>query len=192
MRIVKHAALALALFAPAALVACAGPKGDTVAEQQKSVKETRDETLKMFYDHDASLKGKVSKAAGYGVFSNVGVKVIFVSGGGGYGVVHNNKSKKDTYMKMGEAGVGLGLGVKDFRALFIFKDESTLQTFIDKGWEFGAEADAAAKSGDKGGAASGKGDVDSGIEIYQITESGLALSATIGGTKYWKDDKLND
>jgi len=30
-----------------------------------------------------------------------------------------------------------------------------------------------------------------GMEIYQFTESGVALQATIAGTKYWQDSKLN-
>jgi hypothetical protein len=30
-----------------------------------------------------------------------------------------------------------------------------------------------------------------GVEIYQITKNGLALQATLQGTKYWKDKKLN-
>lgn len=30
-----------------------------------------------------------------------------------------------------------------------------------------------------------------GMEIYQFTESGLSLQATVQGTKYWKDSKLN-
>lgn len=29
------------------------------------------------------------------------------------------------------------------------------------------------------------------MEIYQFTESGLSLQATVAGTKYWKDSKLN-
>lgn len=30
-----------------------------------------------------------------------------------------------------------------------------------------------------------------GMEIYQFTESGVSLQATVQGTKYWKDSKLN-
>ncbi|MFO1460664.1 MAG: hypothetical protein U1G08_14820 [Verrucomicrobiota bacterium] len=30
-----------------------------------------------------------------------------------------------------------------------------------------------------------------GMEIYQFTESGVSLQATVSGTKYWKDSKLN-
>ena len=53
--------------------------------------------------------------------------------------------------------------------------------------------DAAAKTGDKGGAASGTATVKNiqGMEIYQFTKHGLALQATVQGTKYWRDDKLN-
>jgi lipid-binding SYLF domain-containing protein len=30
------------------------------------------------------------------------------------------------------------------------------------------------------------------MEIYQFTETGVSLQATVQGTKYWKDSKLND
>ena len=93
-------------------------------------------------------------------------------------------------MKMGEAGIGLGLGVKDFRAVFVFHKRDAMQKFIDSGWEFGAHADVAAKAGDNGGAVGGEALLDD-ITIYQMTESGLALQATIKGTKYWKDKELN-
>jgi lipid-binding SYLF domain-containing protein len=38
------------------------------------------------------------------------------------------------------------MGVKDFRVVFIFKNKRVLKDFIEKGWEFGGQADAAAKS----------------------------------------------
>ena len=50
--------------------------------------------------------------------------------------------------------------------------------------------DAAAKASDKGAAVGGEA-VLGGITIYQLTKSGLALQATVKGTKYWKDDDLN-
>ena len=54
-----------------------------------------------------------------------------------------------------------------------------------------AQADLAAKAGTKGGAFAGAIDVAPGIKLYQITENGLALQATIQGTKYWRDGDLN-
>ena len=95
-------------------------------------------------------------------------------------------------MKMFSAGVGVGLGLKDFRGVFIFTTREAFDSFVEHGWQAGAQADAAAKAGEKGGAAAGAFDVAPGVKLYQITESGLALQATIQGTKYWKDDELNN
>lgn len=157
------------------------------AEIQKMAKET----LTQLYGEQPNSKREVAKAKGYAVFSNIGINVIFLSGGGGKGMVHNNATGKNTYMKMGSAGVGLGLGIKDFRAVFIFNTVKAMDQFVDKGWDFAGQADAAASSGDKGGELSEAGTVMPGTKIYQMTKNGLALQATLQGTKYWKDKKLN-
>ena len=124
------------------------------------------------------------------VFSNANINIIFAGFGGGYGVVKNNITGKHTYMRMGEVGIGLGLGVKDFRAVFIFHDERTMNRFINNGWQFGGYADAAAKASDKGSAVGGEIVIDN-ITVYQLTESGLALQAIIKGAKFLKNDELN-
>ena len=95
-------------------------------------------------------------------------------------------------MKMYSAGIGIGLGVKDFRGIFIFTERGALDRFVEEGWQAGGQADAAAKAGEKGAALTGAIDVAPGIKLYQITEHGLALMATIQGTKFWKDDELTD
>ena len=103
----------------------------------------------------------------------------------------DNDSDKDIYMKMYSAGVGLGLGVKDFRVIFIFTTKEAYTEFVEEGWQAGAQADAAAEAGEKGGSVETAIDIDDGVKLYQITENGLALQATVQGTKYWKDDELN-
>jgi lipid-binding SYLF domain-containing protein len=171
------------------LIGCATTKGTTPQEKRQAVLSMQKETLSDLYKVKPSAKSEIASAPGYAVFSNANINVIFASFGGGYGVVNDEKGKQ-TFMKMGEAGLGLGLGVKDFRAVFIFHDRATLEKFINSGWEFGGHADAAAKAGDKGAAVGGEALMD-GITIYQLTQSGLALQATVKGTKYWKDDELN-
>ncbi len=89
------------------------------------------------------------------------------------------------------AGVGIGLGVKDFRGVFVFTTRDAFRRFTEDGWDASAQADLAAKAGNKGGAFAGAIDVAPGIKLYQITEHGLALQATIQGTKYWRDADLN-
>ncbi|MHC5157126.1 MAG: YSC84-related protein, partial [Planctomycetota bacterium] len=137
-----------------------------------------------------SAEEEIGKAAGYAAFSNANVNIIFASAGGGYGVVVDNETGAKTYMKMGSGGVGLGLGAKDYRQVLIFSTKDSMNKFIDKGWVFGGHADAAAKAGDKGGEASGEGAIGE-VKVYAMTEAGLALQATVTGTKYWKDNELN-
>ena len=143
------------------------------------------------YREKPSTRSEIANAVGSAVFSNIGVNVIFMSAGGGSGVVHDNESNKDTYMKMGSAGVGIGLGVKDFRGIFVFHTRKALDRFINSGRDFAGQADAAAKSDDKGAEGNVAGTVVNGVSLYQITETGLALQATLQGTKYWIDKKLN-
>ena len=172
------------------LMGCATTKGTTTQDKRHAILDMKKETLSDLYKVQPQSKSQIKKAPGYAVFSDANINIIFASFGGGIGVVKNNKTGKHTYMKMGELGIGLGLGVKDFRAIFIFHDHKTMNRFIESGWEFGGHADAAAKASDKGAAVSGEVLVDN-ITIYQLTESGLALQATVKGTKYWKDGKLN-
>jgi len=175
-----------------AVIAGCGPRGNlTVAEKRQVVMDMEKETLERLYREAPETKEKVKKAAGYGTFSNANVNLILASAGGGYGVVVDNATGKRTYMRMALGGIGLGLGVKDYRVVMLFKDKAALDEFIKSGWDFGAHADAAAKAGETGGELSVEGDIRSGIEVFSMTEAGLALQATVAGTKYWKDKKLN-
>jgi lipid-binding SYLF domain-containing protein len=187
----RSAVVLLLLAITGFLVSCATPKGVTKQEQRDHVLKMKDETLAKLYAQKPETKGMIKKAAGYGVFSNIGTYIFLLAGGSGYGVVVDNSTGQKTYMKMRSVGVGVGMGVKDFRAVFIFKNKEVLNEFVEKGWEFGGQADAAAKSGDKGGAASGEAYIETDIIIYELTEAGVALQATVAGTKFWKDKDLN-
>lgn len=174
------------------LALIATPAFSASAESQRAkILETRSEVLTRLYEEKPQARAEISNAEGYAVFSNLGVNLFFIAAGGGRGVVHDKKSGKDTYMNMGSAGVGIGLGIKDFRGIFIFHTRKALTDFIDKGWDFTGQADAAAKSTDKGGEENVAGTTINGVTLYQLTETGLALQATLQGTKYWKSAKLN-
>ncbi len=168
---------------------CATTSASSVQERRHQVLAMKSEVLTELYKLYPQAEQQIASAPGYAVFSNAHVNILFASYSDGYGVVQE-KSGKQTYMKMREAGLGLGLGVKDFRAIFIFKNKLTLDRFINSGWEFGGHADAAAKTSDRGSAVGGEALIDH-IIIYQITKSGLVLQASFKGTKYWKDEELN-
>ena len=185
-RISTTVCIILALFTGG----CATTGDVSPAEERQLILAMKNEVLTDLYKVRPDVKSQIAGAPGYAVFSNANVNVILASFGGGYGVVRNNRSGKYTYMKMGEVGVGLGLGAKDFRLVFVFHSNDSMNRFVDTGWAFGAQADAAAKAEDKGAAVGGEITVDN-MTIYQLTETGLALQATIKGTKYWKDGDLN-
>lgn len=172
------------------LGACTAISSGTLDERRAKVLRMRDQAIGDIAQNQPSVKQRIERASGYAVFSNANVNLIFASFSGGYGVVHNNADNSNTYMRAGEAGIGLGIGVKDIRVLMVFKTPTALDRFVESGWLFGAQADATAKATDKGGDAAAQIVADD-IEIYQVTEAGLALQATIKGSKFWKDSELN-
>lgn len=171
---------------------CTSATGATPMDKKQSIADLHEEVIVTMVEKYPDIKRKVDNSPGYGVFSQVNVNLLIASTGSGFGMVVNNETGEKTYMKMLLGGVGLGLGVKDFRQLMIFKTSSALNNFIEKGWEVGAHADAAAKTGDKGGDVNVAGDITTEMEVYQVTKSGLALQATVSAAKYWKDKELND
>ena len=201
-----------------------GPKGDSNTEKKANIHKQRDEMLAQLYATNPDMKRVLKQAAGFATFKQTSVNLLLLATANGYGVVVDNKARKETFMRMGSLGGGIGAGVKDVRVIFVFHDAQVMKRFIEEGWQFGGQADAAAKYQETGASAEQnvKGNVSfrdgavsggsstsvaagteradatgaqlatrGGMEVYQFTESGIALQATVSGTKYWKDSKLN-
>ncbi len=168
-------------------------KPKTAAEWREYLRYRRDQTLEDLYKLQPQARLEIMKAKGYATFSSLNVNLVLASMTGGRGILHVNGllGGKDTFMRMAQGGLGFGLGVKDFRAVFIFDDQEVMDRFLNSGWSFGGEADAAVKGGGAGAAASGAIAVAPGLRVYQLTENGLALQATVHGTKYWRDAFVN-
>ncbi len=172
------------------LVSCASMGSGNKTQKQQAILEMKDDVLSQLFLNKPHTRSQIKSAPGYAVFSNANVNLIFVAAGTGCGVVKNMNTGKYTYMNMAEGGVGLGLGVKDYRIVMVFHTKEAMNKFINNGWTVGGNADAAAKASDKGASIEGEayyGD----ITVYTFTESGLALQATVKGTKFWKDKALN-
>jgi lipid-binding SYLF domain-containing protein len=220
----SYCLLLAGLFALSAHAFPFGPKGDSTEEKKANVRKQRDEMLADLYASNPGLKDTVRKAAGYATFKNVNVNLLLLATANGYGMAVDNKTGKETFMRMASLGGGVGAGLKDVRVIFIFNEPAVMQQFVEEGWQFGGQADAAAKykntgvsgeqtakanvSAKQGGVSGGmstdvrggvnkqnsgaaRGATQGGLQIYQFTESGVALQATVSGTKYWKDSKLN-
>jgi len=164
---------------------------DKAEQERANIQKIEKDTLAKLYSVQPSAKRAIEGAAGYAVFSNFGMKILVAGGGSGKGVAVNRKTGQRTYMKMGEVQAGIGVGVKKFQVVFVFESLDKLDAFVNQGWEFGGQTTAAATTGGQGAAMQGALSVSPGIWMYQLTDQGLAVEATVKGTKYWKDPALN-
>ena len=159
---------------------------DEDAKKRAEIDAMAKETIEELFESSEGAKGLSEKAYGYAVFSNL--KIAFgISGGGGSGVAASNDGER-TYMNMGTGGIGLGLGAQKYQVIFFFETEKAFRSFVDKGWQADASAQAAAGDAAAGAAATFKNEV----AVFQMTDKGLMASADITGTKYWKSDDLNE
>jgi lipid-binding SYLF domain-containing protein len=186
---VRTIATSLALILLATGLARAG--GDSPDEKRDKTRKMSAKTLQDLYKLEPGAQAAIQKSAGYAVFDNMGTNLLLLSTARGSGIAVDSGSKQETFMKMVSAGGGLGVGVKDYRVIFVFVNDQALSNFLNSGWSASAQTDAAAKAGEKGGAYSGAIEVSPGVYVYEITKNGLALQLTLQGTKYYKDDDLN-
>jgi len=173
------------------LLAGLASAGDSPEKKREKSRKMAAQTLQDLYKLEPTAQAAIEKAAGYAVFNNMGTNLLVLSTARGAGIAVNNQNKQETFMKMISAGAGLGIGVKDYRVIFVFATDKAFTQFLDSGWSGSAQTDAAAKAGEKGAAYSGAVEVAPGVYVYQITKNGVALQLTLQGTKYYKDDDLN-
>jgi lipid-binding SYLF domain-containing protein len=182
--------LAIAVLVCSAALA-AQAADDNKAQQQQDVRDAAAKTLEALYKAQPAAKAAVNHATGYAVFTNLGVKILVAGSGKGKGIAVNNKTKKETFMKMLELQAGLGMGVKKFSVIFVFDNDKAFNSFVNSGWQFGGQANASAKAGKVGGDLSGAASVSDGVWMYQMTDKGLSAEITVKSTKYYKDGDLN-
>jgi len=202
-------ASAFAIFA----ASCTGPRGASLDDKRDFVRKMRDQTLEQLYEGNPGLRARVESAPGYAVFTNINIHMLAISGGDGYGLAVDRRTGKETFMRVAEIGGGPGIAMRDFRTVFVFTGDQALDRFLAAGWQFSLEGGAAAISSDRGAAAHGVASVSSGgdqrasvqteagraaveaagqgVEVYQLTQAGLALHAAALGTRYFHDDELN-
>ena len=160
------------------------------AAKQAEISKATTAALEKFYKAKPELKGEVGKAPGYAVFTTYGISFIF-GGAGGKGVVHDNKTQRNTYMEMASGSVGAQIGASESDVLMIFKTVAAMDDFVNKGWaaEGGATVGAGA-AGKTAGGGMGSSATNT-MQSYTLTKNGLEAGVAIAGSKYWKDKELN-
>ena len=167
------------------------PNEGKIIQAREQVREMSQDALATLYEVAPGTRKVIDGAAGYAVFSTFGLKLFFAGGTSGKGLVVNNRTQRQTFMKMLQVQGGLGFGVNQNRLIFVFTNQQALKTFINQGWEFGGQANLSAMAGGQGTQFSGAAAVSPGVYLYQLTNTGLSATITVSGTKYFKDADLN-
>jgi len=168
----------------------AGPPVSAV-DQWAAIRQMASDTLAQLYTSNPGTHTSIQGAAGYAVFSDIGVKMFYGGAAHGGGLAVNNATKQVTFMKMFELQPGYGFGVENFRNVFVFDTADALSQFVNSGWEFGSNAMAAAQQGTQGGSAATGVVMSPGVTMYQLTQDGVIAGISITGAKYYKDEALN-
>jgi lipid-binding SYLF domain-containing protein len=167
------------------------PDEGKIIQARGQVREMTQDALSSLYEIAPGTRRAIDKAAGYAVFSTFGVKLFFAGGTTGKGMVVNNRTQRQTFMKMVQVQGGLGFGLNQNRLIFVFTNEQALRNFVNQGWEFGGQANLSAMAGGQGAQFSGAAAVSPGVYLFQLTNTGLSATITVSGTKYFKDADLN-
>ena len=197
-------ATALCLAAPAAFAQISNPlqqvenavEGElhpsdaAVVQGRQQVREVARESLASLYEIAPGARRAIERSAGYAVFSTFGVKLFFAGGTSGKGMVVNNRTSRETFMRMLQVQGGLGFGIAQNRLIFVFTTQEALNNFINQGWEFGAQANVSAMAGGQGGMFTGAASIAPGVYLYQLTQNGLSATLTVAGTKFFRDPQL--
>jgi lipid-binding SYLF domain-containing protein len=173
---------------------CRTPKGASVQEKRAYALKMRDETLAELYRKQPQAKAHIQRSPGYAVFSSVGSKILMLATGSGFGVATDRQSGKNTFMRMVEAGGGVGIGIKSYKAVYVFNSRKAFESFLSGSWQAAGDADVGAEykgQGASAGAAMTTDQLTSPVTVYQFTEAGVALSAVATGTRYYPDKDLN-
>ncbi len=97
------------------------------AEEQAEVRKAAQSALDALYKVQPSARKAVESAAGYAAFSNFGMKIMVAGSGTGKGMAVNNKTKKQTYMKMAEIQAGPGVRREEVQAHLGLRDAGCAQ-----------------------------------------------------------------
>lgn len=167
------------------------PNEGKIIQARHQVREMSHDALSALYEIAPGARRAIEHSVGYAVFSTFGIKLFFAGGTTGKGLVVNHESHRQTFMKMLQVQAGLGFGASKSRLIFVFSTSQALRNFIEQGWEFGGQANLAAMAGGQGGMFTGAASVAPGVYLYQLTDTGLAATLSVAGTKFFRDDQLN-
>lgn len=158
----------------------------TPAQARAEIDRVAREALDRLFKVSAVAKSQFDQSAAFAVFDSRKLSFLITTGFGS-GLAVDKVDNQVIYMKMATGGMNVGAGVKYYQVIFFFPDHKTFTEFVTSGWS--ADTDIAAVGGKESLGAGLR--LANGVIVHELTDGGLALSATLSGTRYWRDEELN-
>ena len=137
-----------------------------------------DTALQKLVQQTPGLQEELDSSLGYLVVDKKVVKIPFVGGGGGKGVVVENATGKRTYVKVSRMEVGGGWGARSYKVLLVFTKPKRLEKAQAGTWVYQAGAEASAgKVAAEGSSAQVQ--KDKGYKVYTYSEGGASVTWTL-------------
>lgn len=168
-------------------------RAEAIADEQEleqrrnEILQMAEETLAELREQNASAETLYEEAHGYAVFDTTKGGLI-VTGAGGTGVAMEKDGGEPIFMHLGQAGIGLGAGLENYRLVLMFEDQETFDRFVSGQWDGSISAQASA--GEEGVAAEEQ--FVEGVRAYRLTDRGLMAQADVSGVRFWPSEELNE
>lgn len=150
----------------------------TLLAQKYDVEESN-KTIAEFKKNDPEIEKFFNNSYGYAVLYSVGKGAIGVGGAGGKGTVFE-KGTPIGDVRMTQVTVGFALGGQKYAEIVFLEKKDDFDRFVNKNYEFAAQASAVALSS----GASADADYRDGVLVFTMAIGGLMYEASIGGQKF--------
>jgi|SRR5690606_9094196 len=156
-------------------------------QRREELVQMAEDTLDQLLSQNESAASLYEDAHGYAVLDTTKGGLI-VTGAGGTGVAMEKDGGEPIFMHLGQAGIGLGAGLENYRLVLLIEDEQTYEQFVSGQWDGSISAQASA--GEEGVAAEEQ--FVEGISAYRLTDAGLMAQADVSGVRFWPSEELNE
>jgi len=151
----------------------------TSLHAQKYDIEESNKTIAEFKKEDPEIQKFFNDSYGYAVLYSIGKGAIGVGGAGGKGTVYE-KGTPTGDVRMTQVTVGFALGGQKYAEIVFLEKKDDYDRFVNKNFEFAAQASAVALSS----GASADADYRNGVLVFTMAIGGLMYEASIGGQKF--------
>jgi hypothetical protein len=147
--------------------------------ERQAIDQMAEDVLTVLFREIDSSYAFFEEAYGYAIFDKFSLSLS--KSPGGMGVLVEIDSGKRQYLDLGTGGINLGLGVRQYQAVFLFEAEDDLRAFASKGSRAESSSQGSALEPDSGD----EGTFTDGVAFYYwLSDEGTVSRSGSGGPQH--------